>query len=86
MSNTEQAGTSLPQNCPELERFIKAQAHIRAAARIADELSIIKPQQLSKQQLGKFHNLASEVTDMLWEADRHVQDLMSSFYLPVFPA
>ena len=86
MSNTEQAGTLLPQDCANLEQFIRAQAHIRAAAQIADDLSVIKPPQLSKEQLDRFHNLASEVTDILWEADRDVQALLSSFYLPVFPA
>ena len=86
MHYAEQTGTSLPQNCPELERFIKAQAHIRAAVRIADDLSVIRPPQLSKEQLDKFRNLASEVIDILWEAYHDVQELQSSFYLPVFPA
>lgn len=85
MSTTEKAGTSLPQDCANLEQFIRAQAHIRAAALIADDLSVIKPPQLSKEQQDKFHNLASEINDMLWEAYGHVQDLMSSYYIPVFP-
>lgn len=84
--NAETAGTLLPQDCANLEQFIRAQAHIRAAAQIVDDLSVIKPPQLSEEQLDKFHNLASEVTDMLWEAEGHVQYLMFSFYLPVFPA
>ena len=77
--------THCRRNCPELERFIQAEAHIRAAARISDALTVIKPPHLSKEQLDGFHNLASEVTDMLWEASRHVQDLLSAYFIPVFP-
>lgn len=84
MSYTEKAGTSLPQNCPELEPFIKAEALIRTAARITDDLSVITPPHLPKERLDMFHNLASEVTDMLWEASRHVQDLLSAYFIPVF--
>lgn len=84
MRYTEEAGNSLPQNCPELEPFIKAEALIRAAARITDDLSVITPPHLSKEQLDGFHNLASEVTDMLWESCRHVQDLLSAYFIPVF--
>ena len=86
MSYTEKAGTSLPKDCPELEQFIRAQAHIRAAAHITDALTVINPPHLPKKQLDGFHNLASEVTDMLWEACGHVQDLLSAYYIPVFPA
>ena len=85
MSTTEKkAGTSLPQNCPELEPFIKAEALIRDAARITDDLSVITPPHLPKERLDMFHNLASEVTAMLWEASRHVQDLLSAYFIPVF--
>ena len=86
MPYAEKAGNSLPQDCANLEQFIRAQAHIRAAAQIVDDLSVIKPPQLSKEQLDKFRKLASEVTDILWEADSDVQALLSSFYLPIFPA
>lgn len=86
MLYTEKAGTLLPQDCANLEQFIRAQAHIRAAAQITDGLSVIRPPHLSKEQLDLFRNLASDVTDKLWEADRDVQELQSSFYLPVFPA
>jgi len=86
MPNTEKAGTLLPQDCTHLEQFIRAQAHIRAAAKIADDLTVIQPPHLSKEQLDKFHNLASEITDMLWEAYGHVQDLQSSYFIPVFQA
>ncbi len=85
MRTQNEAGISLPQNCPELEQFITAQAHIRAAARIADDFTIVKPQQLSKEQQDKFRDLATEIYDTLWEIDSDVQDLMSAFYLPLYP-
>lgn len=86
MSTTEkEAGNSLPSSCPELEQFIKAQAHIQAAARFTDDLTIVEPPQLPKEQQGFFHNLACEVTSMLFEADEHLQDLMSAFFIPLFP-
>lgn len=85
MSTTDKASTSLPQSCPELEQFIKAQAHIRAAVRFTDDLTIVEPPQLPKEQQGFFHNLACEVTSMLFEADEHLQDLMSAFFIPLFP-
>lgn len=85
MSTTEKAGTLLPQDCANLEQFIRAQAHIRAAAKITDDLSVIKPPHLSKEQLDSFHNLASEINDMLWEAYRQVQDLLDAYFIPVFP-
>ena len=85
MSTTEKAGNLLPQNCPELEQFIKAQAHIRAAARIIDILSVHKLPHLPKEQADSFRNLASETRDTLWDEDSHVQDLATAFYLPLYP-
>lgn len=85
MQKQNEAGNLLPSSCPELEQFIKAQAHIRAAAHFADELTTVEPPQLSKKQQAFFHNLACEVTSMLFEADEHIQDLMSAFFIPLFP-
>ena len=85
MSTTEKAGNLLPQNCPELEQFIKAQAHIRAAVHLIDELAGHELQQLPEKRRGYFRNLRSEVISMLWECDSNVQDLMSAFLIPLFP-
>lgn len=48
----KKAGNLLPSSCPELEQFIKAQAHIRAAVRFTDDLTIVEPPQLPKEQQG----------------------------------
>ena len=85
MHSTDKAGNSLPQNCPELEQFIKAQAHIRAAARIIDILSAHKLPHLPKERADSFRNLASETRDTLWEEYGNVQELASAFYLPLYP-
>lgn len=81
----KKAGTSLPQNCPELELFIKAQAHIRAAVHLIDEFAGHELPQLSERQRKAFRNLRPEVISMLWECDSNVQDLMSAFLIPLFP-
>lgn len=85
MLTTEKAGNSLPQTCPELEQFIKAQAHIRAAARIIDDISVLKLPQQPKKQQDSFRNLAADVRSTLWEIDSDVQDLLSAYYFPLFP-
>lgn len=82
---TDKAGTSLPQNCPELEPFIKAQAHIRAAARLIDEISVRQNPAFTKKQQESWKDLADDIRDSLWEIDSKVQDLMSSFLIPLFP-
>lgn len=85
MPNTEKAGISLPQNRPELEQFIKGQAHIRAAARIIDEISVLQNPAFAKKQQESWKDLADDIRDSLWEIDSKVQDLMSSFFIPLFP-
>lgn len=82
---TDKAGTSLPQNCPALEPFIKAQAHIRAAARFIDEISVLQNPAFAKKQQESWKDLADDIRDSLWEIDSKVQDLMSSFLIPLFP-
>ncbi|MBQ9475181.1 MAG: hypothetical protein IJU69_02870 [Bacteroidales bacterium] len=85
MSYTEKAGNSLPQTCPELEQFIKAQAHIRAAVRIIDEFTLFSPPHLPEREQGFFRNLSREVVSSLWEVYSDVQDLLSAYYFPLFP-
>lgn len=85
MPITEKAGTLLPQNCPELEQFIKAQSHIRAAARFIDEISVRQTPAFTKKQQESWKDLADDIRDSLWEIDSKVQDLMSSFLIPLFP-
>ena len=85
MQSQNTAGTLLPQNCPELAQFITAQGHIRAASHIIDALSVVKPPQLSRQHRESFRNLATEIHDELWQVYGEVQDLMSAFYLPLYP-
>lgn len=83
--NTEKAGTSLPHNCPELELFIKAQAHVRAAARIIDETSVFKAPHLSEHDREDFRDAAEDIRAELWDLDSKVQDLMSAYLIPLFP-
>ena len=85
MPNTEKAGTSLPQNCPELEPFIKAQAHIRAAVRLIDEISTSPNPKLDRRQKEGFRNLAQEIRDTLWECDSNMQDLLYTQFALEFP-
>lgn len=85
MPNTEKAGTSLPQNCPELEPFIKAQAHIRAAARIIDRLTAHPLNQMEEKEQDSFRNLAEECRSHMWEVDSQVQELTTAFFAPLFP-
>lgn len=84
MSTTENAGILLPQDCAHLEQFVRAQAHIRAAAHIVDEISVIKPPHLSKEQQDSFRNLAAEARSTLWESYGNVQDLLSTYFIPLF--
>lgn len=85
MHNAEKAGTSLPPNCPELEQFIKAQAHVRAAARIIDETSVFEAPHLSEHDREDFRDTAEDIRADLWDLDSKVQDLMSAYLIPLFP-
>lgn len=86
MSTTEKAGTSLPQNCPELEQFVKAQAHIIEAARIIDGLTVIDLSHLSEHEQHSFRNLAETTRSTLWETYSDAQDLLSAYLIPKYPA
>lgn len=85
MPNTEKAGTSLPQNRPELEPFIKAQNHIRAAARLIDDIRVTPNPKFSKEKKDAFQNLAYEIRDTLWECDSNTEDLLFAQFSPEFP-
>ena len=83
--NEKHCGSTLPQNSPELELFVKAQAHIREAIKLVDEINVIKLPQLQKKQQDIFKNLADEVRSVLWEVDSNVQDLTSAYLIPLYP-
>ena len=85
MQTQNEAGNLLPQNCPELEQFIKAQAHIRAAVNIIDNYSLYPLTQLDEEKRKYFRNLVDECFSMLWEVDGHVQNLLTAFFTPIFP-
>ena len=85
MSTTEKAGTLLPQDCAALEQVIKAQAHIRAAARIIDEISTSPNPKLDRRQKEGFRNLAQEIRDTLWECDSNMQHLLYTQFALEFP-
>lgn len=85
MPYTEKAGTSLPPNCPELELFIKAQAHCRAARIILDELSVHPLPQLTEDQRRRFKNICDEECQALVEIIDAVEDLQFLFFGPLYP-
>ena len=85
MSNTEKAGTSLPPNCPELEQFIKGQAHIRAAARIFDSFTVHPLNHLTKKQQDDFRNIANEIRETCYEALDDAESLQFLFFSPLYP-
>ena len=85
MSTTEKAGTSLPQNCPELEQFVKAQAHCRAARIILDELSVHPLPQLTEGQRRRFKGICDEKFDALVEVIDAIEDLQFLFFGPLYP-
>jgi len=85
MSITEKAGNSLPQDCAALEQFVKAQAHIRAAVTLIDNISILPLPHLPERRRASFKNLAEAIRATLWEADCDVQDLVSAYCIPLFP-
>lgn len=85
LTQKDQAGTSLPQNCPELEPFIKAQNHIRAAARLIDDIRVAPNPKFGQSQKDSFRNLAAEIRDTLWECDSDTEDLLFSQFSLEFP-
>lgn len=85
MSTTEKAGTSLPQNSPELELFIQGQALIRAAARIFDSFTAHPLNHLTQKQQDNFRNLANEVRATCYEALDDSESLQFMFFAPFYP-
>lgn len=85
MSNTEKAGNSLPQDCPELERFVKAQAYCRAARLILDELSVHPLPQLTEDQRRRFKGLCDDQYDALVAVLDAIEDLQFLFFGPLYP-
>ena len=83
--NTEKAGNSLPQNCPELELFIMAQSHIRAAARILDSFTAHPTPQFTDKQRDNFRNLAEEVRSLCYEALDDAESLQYMYFAPLCP-
>lgn len=85
MSYTNKAGTSLPQNCPELEQFVKAQAHIRAARLILDKFSVHPLPQLTEDQRRRFKDTCNEEFMALVEVLDVIEDLQYLFFGPLYP-
>lgn len=85
MSNTETAGNSLPQDCPELEQFVKAQAYCRAARLILDELSVHPLPQLTEDQRRRFKGLCDDQYDALVAVLDAIEDLQFLFFGPLYP-
>ena len=85
MPYTEKAGTSLPPNCPELEQFVEAQAHCRAARIILDELSVHPLPQLTEDQRRRFKNICNEEFMVLVEVLDAIEDLQFLFFGPLYP-
>lgn len=85
MPITEKAGNLLPQNEPQLAKFIQAQSHIRAAAHLIDEISTCDlPFQEGKLQ-DTFRHICDESYSKLWEVDSSVADLLYLYHAPLFP-
>ena len=84
-NTTKKAGTSLPQNCPELEQFIMAQTHLRAAALIIDDFTVHPLPQLTEKQRDKFQNLSGEIRSKCYEVLDDVENLQHMFFGPLFP-
>ena len=82
---TEKAGTLLPQNCPELEQFIKAQAHCRAARNILDDFSVHPTPQLTEDQRRRFKDACDEEFNVIGEVIDAIEVLQFLFFSPLFP-
>ena len=85
MQTQNEAGNSLPHERPEMELLIHAQAHIHAAAHLLDPFTVHTLSQMTKKERDSYHNLAKEVVSTLWEAYSNTQDLMSAFFIPLYP-
>lgn len=85
MSYTEKAGNLLPQNEPQLAKFIQAQSHIRAAAHLIDEIRTCDLPFLEGRLQDTFRNICEESHGKLWEVDSSVSDLLYLYHAPLFP-
>ena len=85
MQTQNEAGNLLPQNEPQLAKFIQAQSHIRAAAHIIDEIRTQDLSHLGKKLEGTFKDLCEETHRQLWEAEDTVSDLSYLYHAPLFP-
>lgn len=85
MSITEKAGNLLPQNEPQLAKFIQAQSHIRAAAHLIDEISTCDLPFLEGKLQDTFRHMCDESHSKLWEVDDTVSDLLYLYHAPLFP-
>lgn len=83
--NTDKAGTLLPQNEPQLAKFIQAQSHIRAAAHLIDEISTCDLPFLEGKLQDTFRHICDESYGKLWEVDSSVSDLSYLYHAPLFP-
>ena len=85
MSYTEKAGNLLPQNEPQLAKFIQAQSHIRAAAHLIDEIRTCDLPFLEARLQDTFQNICEESHGKRWEVDSSVSDLLYLYHAPLFP-
>lgn len=85
MRSQNKAGTSLPHERPEMEQLIHAQAHIRAAISILDPFTVHALPQMNEKERESLHGLARDIVSTLWETDSSTQDLLSAFFIPLYP-
>lgn len=85
MLTQNEAGTSLPHERPEMEQLIHAQAHIRAAIHLLDPFTVHALPQINEKERESLHGLARDIVSTLWETDSSTQDLLSAFFIPLYP-
>lgn len=85
MQTQNKAGNLLPQNEPQLAKFIQAQSHIRAAAHLIDEIRTCDLPFLEGNLQDTFRHMCDESHSKLWEVDSSVSDLLYLYHAPLFP-
>lgn len=85
LTQKDENGILLPQNCPELEQFIKAQAHCRAARLILDDFSVHPTPQLTEDQRRRFKDACDEEFNVIGEVIDAIEVLQFLFFSPLFP-
>lgn len=68
-----------------MEQLIHAQAHIRAAISILDPFTVHALPQMNEKERESLHGLARDIVSTLWETDSSTQDLLSAFFIPLYP-